>query len=72
MIHYHGTRIAASDDQVTRILKSRHACVSYADLSQLSIVQEVCQSWMLDNGPTVSGTQGRPQTGETTTSLSVI
>ena len=50
MIHYHGTRIAASDDQVTRILKSRHACVSYADLSQLSIVQEVCQSWMLDNG----------------------
>ena len=50
MIHYHGTRIAASDDQVTRILKSRHACVSFADLSQLSIVQEVCQSWMLDNG----------------------
>lgn len=50
LIHYHGTRIAASDDQTSRILRGRHACVSFADLSQLSIVQEVCQSWMLDNG----------------------
>jgi hypothetical protein len=50
MIHYHGTRIAVSDDQVARILKSKHAFVSYADTSQLSIVKEVCQSWALDNG----------------------
>ena len=50
MIHYHGTRIACSDDQVARILSARHAFVSYADTSQLSIVQEVCQTWALDNG----------------------
>ena len=50
MIHYHGTRIACSDDQAARILKGRHAFVSYADTSQLSIVEEVCQSYALDNG----------------------
>jgi len=50
MIHYHGTRIACSDDQCARILKGRHAFVSFADPSQLSIVEEVCQSWALDNG----------------------
>lgn len=50
MIHYHGTRIACSDDQCARILKGRHAFVSFADPSQLSIVQEVCQTWALDNG----------------------
>ena len=50
MIHYHGTRIACSDDQAARILRGRHAFVSFADTSQLSIVQEVCQTWALDNG----------------------
>ena len=35
---------------MARILKSKHAFVSYADPSQLSIVKEVCQSWALDNG----------------------
>ena len=50
VIHYHGTRIACSDDQAARILKGRHAFVSYADTSQLSIVEEVCQSYAFDNG----------------------
>ena len=50
MLHYHGTRIACSDDQATRILKGRHAFVSFADTSQLPIVQEVCQSHVFDNG----------------------
>ena len=50
MIHYHGTRIACSDDQASRILMGRHAFVSYADTTQLSIVEEVCQSYAFDNG----------------------
>jgi len=50
MIPYHGTPVAVSDDQATRILTGHHAFVSYANMTQLSIVQEVCQSWSLDNG----------------------
>lgn len=60
MIHYHGTRIACSDDQAARILKGRHAFVSYADTSQLSIVEEVCQSYALDNGAYSFFNSGKP------------
>ena len=50
MIHYHGTPIACADDQVSRIMNGKHAFVSFAHISQLSLVQEVCQTWALDNG----------------------
>lgn len=50
MVHYHGTRLACSDDQAARVLKGRHAFVSFADVSQLPIVREVCQSHVFDNG----------------------
>ena len=60
MIHYHGTRIACSDDQAARILRGRHAFVSYADTSQLSIVEEVCQSYALDNGAYSFFNSGKP------------
>jgi len=53
MIHYHGTPIACSDDQAARILKGRHAFVSYGSRNsvyQLPIIEEVCQSYALDNG----------------------
>jgi len=50
MIHYHGGPLACPNEQVARILHGKHACVSYAVRSQLPIVQEFCQSWMLDNG----------------------
>ena len=50
MIHYHGTRIAMSDASAALVLSGRHALVSFADQSQLGIVAEVCQSFVLDNG----------------------
>ena len=50
MIHYHGGPLGCSDDASARILSGRHAFVSYGNFSQLSLVQEVCQSYAIDNG----------------------
>lgn len=57
MIHYHGgpvTPIAAAVTLWTR----RHACVSFAHPSQVTIAAEVCQSFMLDNGAFSEWKQG--------------
>lgn len=50
MIHYHGTRIGGKKCDAPEILRGRHALVSYAEPSDLPIVMDVCQSFVLDNG----------------------
>ena len=59
MIHYHGGPIwpvsAAASFWATR-----HGCVSFANPEQMSLVGEVCQSFILDNGAYTSWTQGVP------------
>ncbi|MFN9575232.1 MAG: hypothetical protein ACK53T_05575 [Planctomycetota bacterium] len=49
MIHYHGVPVTPTL-AASRFLARRHACVSMAHPSQLPLVAEVCQSFILDNG----------------------
>lgn len=49
MIFYHGTPITP-DTAAAEILRGRHALVSFAHPEQLSLVADVCQSFVLDNG----------------------
>lgn len=49
MIHYHGTPIGGSRQDVARFLMGRHALVPYARSDDLAIVMEVCQSFVADN-----------------------
>lgn len=49
MIHYHGTPITPNT-ACAKVLRSRHAFVSYLHNSQLDIVIEQCQSFAVDNG----------------------
>lgn len=49
MIHYHGTPITP-DDAAVQILTGRHGLVSFANPRQITLVAEVCQSFVLDNG----------------------
>ena len=49
MIHYHGVPLTPTMDAAA-FLPRRHACVSMAHPTQLSLVAEVCQSFILDNG----------------------
>lgn len=50
MIHYHGTPIGGSRQDVARFLVGRHALVSMARPDDLGAVLEMCQSFILDNG----------------------
>ena len=50
MIHYHGTPIPISDDQVSRVLKGKFAFISFAHPEDLSIAMEVSAGFALDNG----------------------
>lgn len=50
MIHYHGTPISGKAEDAARFLPKRHALVSFAYPSQIGIVADVCQSFVLDNG----------------------
>lgn len=50
MIHYHGTPIGGDNINATKFLKGKHALVSFAHQSQMNIVADVCQSFILDNG----------------------
>ena len=51
MIHYHGTPIGGSLDEAQRFMVGRHCLVSYLDHPhQLDSVQNLCQSYCLDNG----------------------
>lgn len=49
MMHYHGTPIGGSRQDVARFLVGRHALVPYFRPDDISIVAEVCQSFVLDN-----------------------
>lgn len=50
MIHYHGTPIGGTRQDVVRFLTGRHAFVSFARQDDIGTVMEVCQSFALDNG----------------------
>jgi hypothetical protein len=49
MIHYHGTPMTP-DHAAVEILRGRHGMVSFAHPGQISLVADVCQSFVLDNG----------------------
>lgn len=49
MIHYHGTPIGGTRQDVARFLIGRHALVPFARRDDLPIVMEACQSFILDN-----------------------
>jgi hypothetical protein len=49
MIHYHG-QLGGKRDTAARFLNGRHALVSYANPSELSLAVEYCQSFVVDNG----------------------
>lgn len=49
MIHYHGTPITP-EHAAAEILKGRHALVSFAYPQPISLVSDVCHSFVLDNG----------------------
>lgn len=57
MIHYHGLPITPNEVCV-KAMTGRHAMCSFANPEQLSIVAEVCQSVVLDNGAFTAWTQG--------------
>lgn len=50
MIHYHGTPIGGSRQDVARFLMGRHALVPFPRQDDVGIVAEVCQSFVFDNG----------------------
>jgi hypothetical protein len=50
MIHYHGTPIGGSRQDVARFLIGRHALVPYPRRDDMGIVAETCQSFVFDNG----------------------
>lgn len=49
LIHYHGTPIGGTRQDVARFLMGRHALVPFARPDDLGIVMDVCQSFCLDN-----------------------
>lgn len=50
MIHYHGTPVGGSRQDVARFLVGRHALVPFPRRDDIGIVSEVCQSFVFDNG----------------------
>jgi hypothetical protein len=49
VIHYHGTPITPETAAI-RVLRGRHAFVSFADPRAIETAAGVCQSFALDNG----------------------
>lgn len=58
MIHFHGTPMTPASD-AARVLRGRHALISYAHPEQMELVSEVCQSFCLDNGAFTAWKSGR-------------
>lgn len=58
MIHYHGTPVGGTREQVARFLNGRHAFVSYARPEDLPVAAEVCESFAIDNGAFTSWKSG--------------
>ena len=50
MIHYHGTPIGGSRQDVARFLIGRHALIPFGRQDDTGAVLEFCQSFCLDNG----------------------
>lgn len=59
MIHYHGLPITPAS-VAAKVLKGKHALISYRHPEQLAIAVEVCQSWVLDNGAFTAWKSGDP------------
>lgn len=49
MIHYHGTPVGGTRQDVPRFLRGKHALVPFRRPDDLSVVQDVCQSHIFDN-----------------------
>ena len=50
MIHYHGTPIGGTRQDVARFLMGRHALVPFPRQDDVGIVADVCQGFVFDNG----------------------
>lgn len=50
MIHYHGTPVGGSRQDVARFLMGRHALVPFPRREDMGIVADACQSFIFDNG----------------------
>lgn len=50
MIHFHGTPIGGSRQDVARFLSGRHALVPFPRQDDVGIVADVCKSFVFDNG----------------------
>lgn len=59
MIHYHGTPITP-DEAAVKILKGRHAMISFANPKQIGLIADICQSFVLDNGAFSMWKTGKP------------
>lgn len=57
MIHYHGTPFSGDID-AKKIIRARHACVSFERPDDIELVAEICQSFMVDNGAFSSWKRG--------------
>lgn len=49
MIHYHGTPIGGTRQDVARFLIGKHALVPFFRQDDIAVVAEVCQTFVLDN-----------------------
>ena len=58
MIHYHGTPIGGSRQDVVRFLRGRHALVPFPRPEDVAAVADVCQSFVFDNGAFTIWKQG--------------
>lgn len=58
MIHYHGTPCGGSKVDAPRFLAGRHALVPFSYPDDVSIVADVCQSFVFDNGAFTAWKQG--------------
>jgi hypothetical protein len=60
MIHYHGTPIGGTRQDVARFLTGRHALIPFPRQDDTGAVLEFCQSFCLDNGAFTTWKQGKP------------
>lgn len=58
MIHFHGTPIGGSRNDVAKFLAGRHALVPFPRPDDAGIVADVCQSFVFDNGAFSVWTRG--------------
>lgn len=58
MIHYHGTPVGGSRQDVARFLIGRHALVPFPRRDDMGAVAEACQSFVFDNGAFTVWKQG--------------